>query len=108
AAAQRLDDHLLLDRRAVRPQRQLADDRGPDRPEAVLALGETDAEPPVDAGRNQRAPRQPKELVEAAVQLARAAHEARARNVIGRALEDWRDEPRDVVGIVRAVGVEYN
>ena len=64
------------------------------------------AEAPVDARRDERAAGQPQEFVEAPVQLARAAEQARGSYVIGLAAQDWFDETGNVADQVRAVGIE--
>ena len=80
---ERLDRHLLLDGRRVLAQVQLPQHGGPHRAEAVLAVAQLAAEPPVDAGGDERAAGQPQELVEAAVQLARSAAQTRRGDVVG-------------------------
>src|SRR6266540_5195376 len=103
---QRLDDHLLLDCRGVLDEIQLPQDGCADGAKAVLALAQPALEAPVDAGRDERAAGQPKELVEAAMQLARSAFEARAGDVVGSIGADGLDEQRNILWIVRAVGID--
>ena len=77
AAPKRFDDHFLFDGRRVFAQAKLAQDRRADRSEAVLAVTQPHAEFPVEARGDEGAARQPEELVEAAMQLARATDETR-------------------------------
>src|SRR5689334_2527450 len=82
STAQRLDRHLLLDRRRVLAQIQLAQYGRPDRTKTILALAEPALESPVDARRDEGASGKAEELVESAMQLARPAAQPRRHDMI--------------------------
>src|SRR4029453_8272251 len=71
--SQRFDGHLLFNRRGVLAEIELPEHARPHGTEAILTVAQLTVEAPVDAGGDERAAREPQELVEAAVQFARAA-----------------------------------
>ena len=88
----------------VRPSRRA--DVAPDGAKSVLAVGQPDVPAIVDRQHDELRSDVADELLERAMQLVAAAFAARADDQVRLARLDRRDELRDVVRVVRAVGVD--
>ena len=65
--AQGFDRHLLLDRRRVLAEIQLAQHRRPDGAKTVLAFAESTIESPIDTGGDERTSSEAEKLIETTV-----------------------------------------
>ncbi len=106
AAAQRFDDHLLLDCGDVLLQVQRLRHIFADGAESVLAVSQPHILRIVHAQRDDLAAEQPHELLNGGVQFIAAAQHARPRNVVYLPSHDGSHQSRNIVRVVRTVRID--
>ena len=106
AGFKRLHYHLFFDGGDILFEAQFPRDIRSDGAEPVLAVGEADIEPVIYAEGDYVTPHHPYEFTDIAVEFVGAAPHPRAGDMVGVSRDNRLHQPRDIVGRVRAVGVD--